>query len=144
MTEKLTVLVIDDDPATTDLLSLLLMPITSQVIIANSGEEGIELARDCEPDFILLDLMMPDMTGAEVAAEIRKFSVTPILVLSAVNHPQLVASALDNGADNFLRKPVSEGILLSQIRRLTSRTTSGEKSMPATNQYAEWLSSKTS
>jgi DNA-binding response OmpR family regulator len=142
MISKLNVLVIDDDPATTDMMSLILMPITSQVIIANSGEEGINLARDCEPDFILLDLMMPDMSGAEIAAEIRKFSSTPILVLSAVNHPQLVATALDNGADNFLRKPVSESILLSQIRRMTSRSNRVEKALPATKPLAECLTQK--
>lgn len=141
MKQQLSVLVIDDDPATTDLLSLLLMPVTSEVIIANSGGEGVDLAREFEPDFIVLDLMMPDMTGAEVAAEIRKFSSVPILILSAINHPQLVASALDNGADNFLRKPVSEDILVSQIRRMTSRAPMANKAIPPTP-FSEWFSSK--
>ncbi len=115
------ILVIDDDPAMTDLLKLLLAPAAAEVIAANSGPDGIRLANDSKPDVITLDLMMPDINGWQVCKAIRKVSSIPILILSALDSPGLVAAALDAGADDYLIKPVPSSVLLAHINKLVRR-----------------------
>lgn len=115
------VLVIDDDPGMTELLSLLLKPATSQVYIANTGKDGLALVKAYTPDVIILDLMMPEMDGYEVCHEIRTFSSTPILVLSALDMPGMVSRALDEGADDYLIKPVTSSILIAHLNNLLRR-----------------------
>ncbi len=115
------ILVIDDDPAMTDLLKLLLAPAAAEVIAANSGPDGIRLANDSKPDVITLDLMMPDINGWQVCKAIRKVSSIPILILSALDSPGLVAAALDAGADDYLIKPVPSSVLMAHINKLVRR-----------------------
>lgn len=115
------VLVIDDDPAMTELIKLLLSPSPFVVLAANDGQEGIDLARTEQPDIILLDLMMPDFNGWQVCKRIRKFSQVPIIILSALDNPGLVANALDAGADDYLIKPVPNRVLTARIHKLVNR-----------------------
>jgi DNA-binding response OmpR family regulator len=115
------ILVIDDDIGMTELLSLLLAPASSQIITANTGQDGIEIAREQAPDIIILDLMMPEMNGWTVCERIREFSKAPILVLSSMDAPGSVAQALDVGADDYLVKPVSSGTLIAHINKLLRR-----------------------
>ena len=116
------ILVIDDDPAMTDLLKLLLEPASSDILTANSGPDGILLAQTKTPDVIILDLMMPDMNGWQVCKAVREFSKVPILILSALDSPGLVAAALDAGADDYLIKPVPSNVLMAHIQNLVRRT----------------------
>lgn len=116
------ILVIDDDPAMTELLKLLLQSAASKVLTANSGAEGVALARQYIPDIVILDLMMPEMDGWQVCQQIRQFSKVPILILSALDNPGMVARALDSGADDYLIKPVPSSVLLAHIRNLVRRT----------------------
>lgn len=116
-----TVLAIDDDPAMTELMTLLLQTHGLKVLTSNSGEEGIEITRLENPDAIILDLMMPGMDGWAVCKNVRSFSSVPILILSAYDNPGLVASALDAGADDFLVKPVPTGVLIAHLNKLTRR-----------------------
>jgi len=115
------ILVIDDDEGMTELLSLLLAPASSEIIIANSGPEGIELTKQHSPDVIILDLMMPNMNGWITCKLIREFSDVPILILSAMDVPGVVAQALDVGADDYLVKPVSSGTLIAHLNKLVRR-----------------------
>jgi len=115
------VLVIDDDRAMTELLALLLKTHSLDVYMANTGEEGINLTRKISPDVIILDLMMPGMDGWQVCTQVRSFSNVPILILSALDSPGMVASALDAGADDYLVKPVPVGVLLAHLNTLTRR-----------------------
>ena len=117
------ILAIDDDTAMTELLTLLLQPHDFEVVTVNSGKEGIDLLQQIRPDIILLDLMMPEMDGWETCKKIRAFSNTPIVILSALNNPGMVASALDAGADDYLIKPVSGSILIAHIKNLARRST---------------------
>lgn len=123
------VLVIDDDAAITELMSMLLKTHGFDVITTNSGAEGIKYAQDMIPNVILLDLMMPDIDGWQVCKAIRSFSNIPILILSAINDPRMVASVLDAGADDFLVKPVPSGILVAHIRKMVRRTGSLSQSL---------------
>jgi len=115
------ILVIDDDPAMTELLSLVLAPTKAQIFTSNSGEEGLKLVKEHDPDIVLLDLMMPKMDGWQVTENIRSISSVPILILSVMDNPGLVARALDKGADDYLVKPVPTGILIAHINNLTRR-----------------------
>ena len=115
------ILTIDDDPAMTELLTLLLKTRGFDAYMANTGEEGIKLIREISPDVVILDLMMPGMDGWQVCTEVRSFSDVPILVLSALDSPGMVASALDAGADDYLIKPVPSGVLIAHLNTLTRR-----------------------
>lgn len=115
------VLVIDDDPDMTDLLSLLLKASGFEVLVCNYGEKGIQETHDFSPNVIILDLMMIGMDGWQVCTAIREFSSIPILILTALDNPEIIVSALDAGADDFLTKPVSSSLLVSRLKTLTRR-----------------------
>jgi two-component system response regulator MtrA len=117
----LKILAIDDDLALTDLLAMLLQSHGFEVITTNDTETGIEIIRTESPDLVLLDLMIPKMDGWKACAAIRTFSKVPILVLSALDTPSMITSALDAGADDYLVKPVSSGVLVAHINNLTRR-----------------------
>ena len=123
----LKVLTIDDDPALTELMTLLLESRGFVAYMANSGEAGIKLIREISPDVVILDLMMPSMDGWQVCTEVRSFSNVPILILSALDSPGMVASALDAGADDYLVKPVPSGVLLAHLNKLTRRAIAENK-----------------
>jgi DNA-binding response OmpR family regulator len=115
------VLVVDDDIEMTDLLKIVLEPNSFEVVTANSGADGIDLARRLSPDVMVLDLHMPEIDGWEVCKAIRQFSQVPILVLSAVSKPGMVARALDAGADDYLSKPMTSSVLIAHIKKLARR-----------------------
>jgi len=115
------ILVIDNEPAMTELLKLLLAQTSPSVITAENGKEGIRLVEEEQPDLVILDLMMPEMDGKEVCREVRVFSQVPILILSAVDAPGKVAETLDAGADDYLIKPVSSVVLIAHINKLLRR-----------------------
>ena len=119
MTTK--ILVIDDDTAVTDLLSVLLRSQGFDVTATNSSSDGLGYIRENEPDLIVLDLMMPEIDGWEVCRSVRAFSQVPIIVLSALNDPSMVASVLDAGADDYLTKPTPSRVLVAHINRLLKR-----------------------
>jgi two-component system, OmpR family, response regulator MprA len=115
------VLVIDDDAFLTNFLKDSLSRSSFEVFVSNSGIEGIKIIHQIQPDVVVLDLMMPGMTGWEVCKTIRTFSPVPILILSAVVDHELVMQALDNGADDYVVKPVATNVLVSRLRRLTQQ-----------------------
>lgn len=127
------VLVIDDDKAITELMGLLLQTQGFDVITTNSSVEGIKFAAEANPQIILLDLMMPELDGWQVCKAVRKFSNVPILVLSAVGDPSMIASVLDSGADGFLSKPVPTSVLVAHIRKMTKRQTGSLGNMSFTS-----------
>ena len=117
-----TILTIDDDPAITELLSVILRANGFDVLIANTGVDGVRIAREKSPRLLVLDLMMPDMDGWEVCKAVRAFTSVPILILSALDDPSVVASILDAGADDYLVKPVPSAVLVAHLNKLTRRT----------------------
>ena len=125
---KTKIIVIDDDTAVTDLLSVLLSSHGFDVRVTNNSTEGMGMIREEEFDLVILDLMMPEMDGWEICKEVRSFSQVPIIVLSALNDPSMVASVLDAGADDYLTKPTPSRILVAHINRLTRRNGTGSLS----------------
>lgn len=115
------IIVIDDDTAVTDLLAVILRTHGFDVRVTNNSTDGMNLIRDEKFDLVIIDLMMPEMDGWEICKEVRSFSQVPIIVLSALNDPSMVASVLDAGADDYLTKPTPSRILIAHINRLTRR-----------------------
>lgn len=115
-------LVIDDDSAVTDLLSLLLKSNGFEVAATNNSTDGLTMIRDISPDVVILDLMMPEMDGWQICKAVREFSQVPIIILSALNDPSMIASVLDAGADDYLTKPTPSRVLIAHINRLINRT----------------------
>jgi DNA-binding response OmpR family regulator len=95
------------------------------VTSVNSGSDGISVLRERKIDLIVLDLMMPDMDGWDVCRQVRSFSNVPIIVLSALNDPSMIASILDTGADDYLVKPTASSVLIAHIKQLVRRTATG-------------------
>ena len=118
----LKVLIIDDDSAMTELLTLQLMTHGFKVLTTNTGEDGIAIARKDFPEVIILDLMIGGMDGWQICKQIRLFSNVPILILSALDSSGMVASALDAGADDYLVKPVPSGVLIAHLNKFTRST----------------------
>jgi DNA-binding response OmpR family regulator len=115
------VLIVDDDNDTTELLKIILAPNEFDVVTANSGQEGIDMARSFNPDVMVVDLLMPGMDGIMVCKEVRKFSSIPILVLSAVGKPGIAEQALNEGADDYLIKPMNKNVLVASLNKLARR-----------------------
>lgn len=114
------VLVIDDDPGMTDLIKMMLRSAASNVWTTNSGAEGIALAKSSGMDVIVLDLMMPEIDGWQVCKAVRVFSSVPILILSALDRPGMIASAMEVGANDYLIKPVASNALISHLKKLVN------------------------
>lgn len=116
----LKILSIDDDPSITKLIRILLGTYGMNVITANSGKHGLELVRSESPDLVLLDIMMPEMSGWDVCQAIRAFSDVPIIAFSALGSPHEIEKALKMGFNDFLEKPSSSEIMVERIEKLTS------------------------
>ncbi|MCS6992548.1 MAG: response regulator [Anaerolineales bacterium] len=121
------VLMIDDDPAMTELIALLLRSHGMSVVACNDSTQSVEMVKGENPDVILLDLMMPGQDGWEVCKAIRAFSRVPIAILSAIDDPAVIASALDSGADDYLVKPTPGGVLVAHINNLARRHLAEQK-----------------
>ncbi len=125
------ILIIDDDPMLIELFSIPLKAHGYEVLKAGNGVEGLEKVEKENPDLILLDLMMPGMDGLEVCRRVRARYQVPILIISALDHPGTIAEALDAGADDYLVKPVSSGVLIARVARLLWRSKASQPSEPA-------------
>jgi two-component system KDP operon response regulator KdpE len=112
----LTVLVIEDESQMRRFLRASLPPHGYVLIEAPTGREGLANAGTSNPDIILLDLGLPDADGIDVTRQLREFTKTPIIVLSAREQDQHKVAALDAGADDYLTKPFSVSELLARIR----------------------------
>ena len=106
--DKFKVLIIDDEEDITDILDTVLKREGfSNIFIANNGNDGIELFKKVNPDIVLLDIMLPDISGYDVFNELRKYSKVPILFISAKTEEvdRLLGFAI--GADDYITKPFS-------------------------------------
>ena len=116
------VLVIDRDVTLTELLKATLEPKAFEVHTAQGVGDIKEAIHKLKPDVIVLDLYQPQNDGWRICQEIRKFSKIPILILSVLNDPDAIAKALDEGADDYLIKPVPSGVLIAHFNNLIRRS----------------------
>jgi two-component system KDP operon response regulator KdpE len=110
------ILVIDDETQIRRALSLALAPLCQTVAEAATGAEGIACAVATTPDLIVLDLGLPDTTGAAVCREIRRWSSAPILVLSARHAEQEKVELFSAGADDYVTKPFGLAELVARVQ----------------------------
>ena len=110
------VLVVDDEPQILRFLKPSLTAAGYDVVVASSGREALKLAATNSPDVIVLDLGLPDMDGKDVITELRSWSNTPIVVLSARDGETEKIAALDLGADDYVNKPFKIGELTARLR----------------------------
>lgn len=126
MTDRPRVLVIEDEPEIRRFLRVSLAAHQFDVSEAESGQAGLRTARSQPPDVVLLDLGLPDASGLEVIAQLRAWSVAPIIVVSARGQESDKIAALDAGADDYLTKPFGIGELLARLRVALRHTARGQ------------------
>ncbi len=116
MSNKVTILIIDDEIQIRKLLEITLETNDFQPISAATGKEGISMAVMHPPDLILLDLGLPDQDGQLVLKKLREWYLGAIIILSVRSSEEDIITALDNGANDYLTKPFRTGELLARIR----------------------------
>ncbi|WP_040948892.1 response regulator [Gorillibacterium massiliense] len=110
------ILIVDDEPQIRKLLKVSLQAHHFDISEASTGEEGIYQATVTQPDLIVLDLGLTDMSGMTVLERIREWSPVPVIVLTAKDREEDKIAALDSGADDYVTKPFGMGELLARIR----------------------------
>ncbi len=128
--KKYRILVVDDERRILNFLTSNLRAQGYEVITASDGLEALEQFHACNPDLILLDILMPKMNGLDVLKEIRGFSNIPIIFLSAKGNERDKISGLDMGADDYISKPFSPDELVSRIEALMRRVRPNEAKIP--------------
>ena len=119
------ILAIDDNPQIIKLVTVNLQARGYIVQFASSGEEAIDQFKIGQFDLILLDLILPGISGIDVCRWIREQSDVPIIVLSAHGDEELKVSALDAGADDYVTKPFSHEEMLARVRAVLRRSKIG-------------------
>jgi two-component system, OmpR family, KDP operon response regulator KdpE len=114
-------LIVEDDVNIRKLLSVNFEKRGFSVVEANDGTEAMALFRQHSFDLVLLDMLLPDISGVEVCAWIRAHSNTPIIVLSIMRDENLKVKALDAGADDYITKPFGYPELLARVRAVLRR-----------------------
>jgi DNA-binding response OmpR family regulator len=126
-----TVLVVDDEPDVVDLVRYHLHRAGFDVLIASNGPSGLRTATESMPDAIVLDIMMPQMTGIEVCKALRTSSQTstiPILMLTAKAEPAERIAGLELGVDDYITKPFSPRELVLRVQNVLRRLHSVQSS----------------
>ena len=109
------ILIIEDDIEISDMLNDYLSKNNYDTSIARDGINGIKIAKENNPDLIILDIMLPYKSGDEVLREVRKFSDAPVIILSAKESIQMKVDILKIGADDYVVKPFDLSELLARI-----------------------------
>jgi two-component system alkaline phosphatase synthesis response regulator PhoP len=120
METKKKILIVDDESDILEFLSYNFRKKGYEVLIAENGRTGFEIARREKPDVIISDLLMPVMDGIEFCQKVRKdfmISETPFIMLSAVNDDYKVLYAMSSGADEYATKPIRFKYLLELVRQ---------------------------
>ena len=120
---KRRILVVEDDRKTSDIVRLYLEHDGYQVIAAYDSIEGLALAREEKPDLIVLDLLLPGVSGLEVCKILRSESGVPVIMLTALSTEQVKLEGLELGADDYVTKPFSPRELTARVRAVLRRTT---------------------
>jgi DNA-binding response OmpR family regulator len=125
-----TILVVDDEVSVTDLIQYNLEKAHYQVLVAHDGETALQIARQTNPDLILLDLMLPRIDGLDVCRELRTTSQVPIIMVTARGEEADRVIGLELGADDYLPKPFSMRELLARVKAVLRRNISSRDGTP--------------
>jgi len=124
------ILVVDDDPLARQMLKIILRDPSFEIIEASGGQETLDLVESRDPALIVLDVMMPGMSGFDVCRVLREKPETadlPIILYSAKTHPRDVQDGMDAGATMYMFKPTPRKEMIEAIQKLIAeRSASGE------------------
>lgn len=115
------ILVADDNVQNLELIEAYLLDLDCQVLTAVDGEETLTRVRDGHPDIILLDVMMPKMSGFEVCKKLKSDPATrsiPVLMVTSLHENSDIERGVEAGADDFLSKPIHKQILIKRVQSL--------------------------
>ncbi len=118
------ILIVDDETNILEIVEAYLITNNYQVFRAMDGEEALRKAETIVPDLIVLDLMLPDISGLEVCQKIREFSNVPIIMLTAKTAEQDILKGLQLGADDYVTKPFSPKELVARVETVLRRARS--------------------
>lgn len=122
MAQKQKILIVDDDTNISELISLYLTKECFQTECVEDGDAALQAMKTFQPDLVLLDLMLPGMDGYQVCREIRKDSMTPIIMLSAKGEVFDKVLGLELGADDYMIKPFDSKELVARVKAVLRRT----------------------
>ena len=125
-----TILLVDDDPLIVRSVSFLLRQEGYRVVPAASGAEALAAAREAQPDVVLLDVALPDLSGVEVCRRLRQDTGVPIIILSARRAEADKIVGLDAGADDYVTKQIGAGELAARVRAALRRGRSAALAPP--------------
>lgn len=117
-----TILVVDDDPAIAEMLTIVLQGEGFRTVVVGDGVGAVKAAEEHNPDLILLDVMLPGMNGIDVCKAIRENSTVPIVMLTARTDTVDVVLGLESGADDYIHKPFKPKELVARVRARLRRT----------------------
>lgn len=121
------VLIIEDDADAADVLDAYLQREGYEVQIAGDGISGLDKALRWKPDLVLLDVMLPGMSGTDVLATLRRETRTPVIMVTAMGDMPDKIGALREGADDYVVKPYNPGEVVGRVQAVLRRTAPGEK-----------------
>ena len=125
--KRFRVLIVDDEERIVNFLSTKLNALGYEVLTAGNGIEGLEQAQAQEPDFIVLDVLMPKMDGLEMLKQLRSFSTVPVIILTAKGTDADRIRGLQLGADDYLPKPFNPDELVARIEAIRRRLELSER-----------------
>lgn len=120
-TQNSVVLVVDDNAQNLELILAYLEDLDCQTLSAEGGQEALDIIRLTPPDLVLLDVMMPKISGFEVCKRIKSNPDTdhiPVIMVTALNEIGDIEKAIDSGTDDFLSKPVNKWELLTRVKTM--------------------------
>ncbi|BCL61372.1 DNA-binding response regulator [Desulfomarina profundi] len=119
------ILIVEDDPNTSTLIATYLLREGFSILAAFDGEQALEKAREHQPGFVILDIMLPKIDGWEICRQLREVSDVPILILSAREEEMDRVFGLSIGADDYVVKPFSPRELVERVKAILRRTNTG-------------------
>jgi DNA-binding response OmpR family regulator len=125
------ILVAEDNPQGSELLEAYLADAGYEVITATDGDSTLRLVREWKPDLVLLDIMMPRLSGFEVCKSLKSDPVTrtvPVIMVTALDQPSDIEKAVEAGTNDFLTKPINKSELLLRIRAMLASRRGSELS----------------
>lgn len=122
MTQPAKILIVEDDPDALRLATFFLKRAGYEVLSAEDGVRGLQLAREAEPDLVVLDWLLPGLSGLEVCRKLRRDSQVPVLMLTSLDSVADRVEGLETGADDYLVKPYAPEELVARVgARLRAR-----------------------